>query len=247
MADGWYALSERVGRDASKEYLQQHGIIKGQESIYPPRAAKMDPMRMTMIMTNPRGGHSPQGHSATAAPQRPLKIIQRDLANTGIRPEEMGKIFTADDFDHARLTRHVEDAYSVYNCLSTCSVWATFGYTNVKILAEAYSALTGIKITPEKLKERGEKIINLYKLLNVREGLSRKDDIPPEAMLRPIQTPDGEQKLTDYYRTKAYTREDLEKLLDDYYADRGWDIRTGIPTQEKLNALTLKGFIGDLP
>lgn len=247
MADGWFSLSNLVGRDASRDYLQQHGIVKGQESIYPPRAAKMDPMRITMAMTNPRGGHSPQGHSATAAPERPLRIIKRDAANTGISKEDLDKIFTEEDFDHARLTRHIEDAYSVYNCLSTCSVWATYGYTNVKTLAAVYSALTGIEISPEKLKEKGEKIINLYKLLNVREGFDRKDDIPPEVLFKPIQTPDGEQRLTDYYRRKAYRREDLEKLLDDYYEDRGWDIKTGIPTKEKLNTLSLKEFAKELP
>ena len=247
MADGWFALSKYVGKDATKDYLQQHGIVKGEESIYPPRAAKMDPMRITMLMTNPRGGHSPQGHSATAAPVRPLNIVRRDAANTGIAESELKKIFTEDDFDHARLTRHIEDAYAVYNCLSTCSVWATFGYTNVKALAEAYSALTGIEVTPEKLKAIGEKVINLYKLLNVREGFRREHDTPPDVILKPIQTPDGEQALTDYYRKKIYTRDDLEKLLDAYYEDRGWDIKRGIPRKEKLIELSLKEFVKDLP
>lgn len=247
MADGWFALSDLVGKDARKDYLQQHGIAKGTESIYPARAAKMDPMRITMTMTNPRGGHSPQGHSATAAPLRPLKLIKKDAANTGISDETMNKIFTDDDFDHALLTRHIEDAYSVYNMMGACSVWATLGFTTVKTLAEAYSALTGIEINPEKLKEKGEKIINLYKLLNVREGFRRKDDFPAEILLEPIQTPDGEQRLTDYYRKKSFTQEDLEKLLDAYYEDRGWDIESGIPTREKLSSLGLKEFIKDVP
>ena len=116
-----------------------------------------------------------------------------------------------------------------------------------KTLAEAYSALTGIEITPQELKAKGEKIINLYKLLNVREGFSRRDDMPPKALLKPIQTPDGEQALTDYYRTRVYTRDDLEKLLDEYYKDRGWNVKTGIPTKKKLNSLSLKEFTKDLP
>jgi len=247
MADGWFALSNLVGKDAKRDYLQQHGIAKGAESIYPARAAKMDPMRITMTMTNPRGGHSPQGHSATAAPQRPLKLIRKDVANTGISEETANKIFSDNDFDHARLTRHIEDAYSVYNMMSACSVWATLGFTTVKTLAEAYSALTGVEISPEQLKEKGEKIINLYKLLNVREGFRRKDDLPAEMLLHPIQTPDGEQSLTDYYRKKSFTREDLERLLDSYYEDRGWDIKSGIPTTEKFRALGLGEFIKDLP
>jgi aldehyde:ferredoxin oxidoreductase len=66
-------------------------------------------------------------------------------------------------------------------------------------------------------------------------------------LLHPIQTPDGEQSLTDYYRKKSFTREDLERLLDSYYEDRGWDIKSGIPTTEKFRALGLGEFIKDLP
>jgi aldehyde:ferredoxin oxidoreductase len=242
MADGWFALSNLVGRNATEDYAQQHGISKGQESIYPPRAAKMDPMRITGVMTNPFGGHTPQGHSASAAPERPIKILRRDAANTGMSEDELNRTFTKDNFDHGRLTKHIEDAYSVYNCLGVCSVWATFGYTTVEILAEAYSALTGIETTARELKEKGEKIINLYKMLNVREGFDRKDDIPPKALLKPIQTPDGEQALTDYYRTKVYTSADLEEILDEYYQERGWDIKKGIPTVEKLCELGLQDF-----
>ncbi len=247
MADGWFALSELVGRDATEDYLQQHGIAKGQETIYPARAAKMDPMRITGTMTNPRGGQTPQGHSATAAPERPLKVLRKDVANTGISDKELDSIFTEDNFHHGRLTRHIEDAYGVFNSLGTCTVWVTFGYTTIKTLAEAYSALTGVEITAQELKAKGEKIMNLYKLLNVREGFSRTDDMPPKVLLKPIQTPDGEQALTDYYRTRVYTRDDLEKLLDEYYEDRGWNVKAGIPTKEKLNSLSLKEFAKDLP
>lgn len=242
MADGWYALSRFLGKDATLNYHQQHGISKGQESIYPPRASKMDPMRITAVMTNPRGGHTPHGHSATAAPERPLKAIKKDAENTGMSENELNETFSENDFDHARLTRHIEDAFAVYNSLSVCSVWATFGFTNVVTLAEAYSALTGVEITPRELKEKGEKIVNFYKLLNVREGFDRKNDIPPKALLKPIKTPDGNQHLMDYYRTKNYSENDLDKILDDYYADRGWEIERGIPTIKKLRSLKLDEF-----
>ncbi|MFH1481889.1 MAG: aldehyde ferredoxin oxidoreductase C-terminal domain-containing protein [Pseudomonadota bacterium] len=247
MADGWFALSEFVGKDATKDYIQAHAIAKGQESIYPPRAAKLDPMRITMIMTNPRGGQSPQGHSATTAPLRPVKAVKRDAVNTGMSEEDLGKTFSEDNFDHARLTRHIEDAYGVYNALGVCSVYATFGWTNIKVLAEAYSALTGIETSPEELKKKGERIMNLYKILNVREGFTRKEDSPPEAIFTPIQTPEGEQRLEDYYRKKAYTKEDCERLLDTYYEDRGWDVKTGIPTREKLKDLGLEEFAEAIP
>jgi aldehyde:ferredoxin oxidoreductase len=193
-------------------------------------------------MTNPRGGQSPQGHSIIAVPLRPLKAIKRDLSNAGLSDEEFERIFSEDDFDHALLTRHIEDAYGVYNALGVCSVYATFGWTNVKVLAEGYSALTGIETSPDELKKNGERIMNLYKLLNVREGFTRKDDRPPEAVFTPIETPEGTQRLEDYYRKKSYSMEDCEKLLDEYYESRGWDLEKGVPTEEKLKDLDLEKF-----
>jgi len=43
----------------------------------------------------------------------------------------------------------------------------------------------------------------------------------------------------DYYRTRYITREDVIKLLDDYYETRGWDVEKGIPTQASLKKLGL--------
>jgi aldehyde:ferredoxin oxidoreductase len=34
-------------------------------------------------------------------------------------------------------------------------------------------------------------------------------------------------------------REEYDKLLDEYYEARGWDIKTGEPTPEKLTSLGL--------
>lgn len=242
MADGWFALSRFVGRDGTEDYIFGNQVAKGNECIYPAKASKLDAMRITMLMTNPRGGQSPQGHSVIAVPLRPLKAIKRDLSNAGLSKEEFEKIFSEDDFDHALLTRHIEDAYGVYNALGVCTVYATFGWTNVKVLAEAYSALTGIETNPEELKKKGERIMNFYKLLNVREGFTRVDDRPPKAVFKPIQTPEGLQQLEDYYRKKAYSMEDCERLLDDYYQSRGWDIKKGIPTRDKLKDLNLEEF-----
>jgi len=36
------------------------------------------------------------------------------------------------------------------------------------------------------------------------------------------------------------TREDVEKMFDEYYADRGWDVKKGVPTREKLIELGLE-------
>jgi aldehyde:ferredoxin oxidoreductase len=84
-------------------------------------------------------------------------------------------------------------------------------------------------------------------MLNVREGFSRKDDRPPEKWFEPMRGPNGKEfLLMDYYKTKILSRTDIEKWLDDYYKERGWDTKRGIPRKEKLTELELEELIPDL-
>ena len=46
--------------------------------------------------------------------------------------------------------------------------------------------------------------------------------------------------MTDYYRIRELSREDILLLLNDYYDERGWDVEKGIPTREKLIELGLQ-------
>ncbi|KPL06422.1 hypothetical protein AMJ86_08560 [bacterium SM23_57] len=41
------------------------------------------------------------------------------------------------------------------------------------------------------------------------------------------------------------SREDLDKMLDEYYTLRGWDVETGTPTQVKLIDLGL-AYVADM-
>ena len=40
------------------------------------------------------------------------------------------------------------------------------------------------------------------------------------------------------------TEEVLDRMLDDYYEERGWDKKSGLPTPEKLAELGLENFFG---
>ncbi len=245
MANGWFTLSEWVRRDAATEYMQGNGIAKGTSCIYPARAAKLDPMRFTMGITNPRGGHSAQGHSYTAVPLQPLSGVERDArVNIGVPEDAMGRIFTpvpyAGAFNPARLTKYTEDRYAYFGSLGNCTVWATFGFLSIDMLADLYSAVTGLETNREELRKAGERAYNLYKMLNVRQGFTRKDDVPPPTWFKPLMAPDVPMVLTDYYRIKRITPEDIEKLKDDYYDERGWSKEEGIPTKEKLIDLGLE-------
>src|SRR5712691_10688510 len=93
-------------------------------------------------------------------------------------------------------------------------------------------AVTGWDVTVEELELVGERIINLERLFNVREGVRRAQDVLPwRVMHEPI--PDGPS-------AGAYCPPDeLAAMLDEYYALRGWN-GEGIPTASRLATLDLR-------
>ncbi len=247
LAEGWFEASQWVGLDAEADYVEGSGIAKGTDCIYPARAARLDPQRFTMGVTSPRGGHSAQGASGASLPFTPIELIAEAAKRNSTSRYDMDRIFQPvpyyGDFNAARLTKHVEDFNFVLNSLGTCFIWGALRMYSLDSLAELYSIVTGMEMSAGELEVAGERIFNLYKVLNVREGFDRADDAFPEVWLKPLETPDGVQQLTDYYGKHVITAEDLEHLLDDYYDERGWDVEKGIPTREKLSDLGLEELL----
>ncbi len=241
LAEGWFETSRWMGRDARSDYVEGFGIAKGTDCIYPTRAAKLDPQRFTMGITSPRGGHSGQGISVASTPFMPIEFIMADAKLKGVSTNDMDRIFQPvsyyGNFNAARLTKHIEDFNFILNGLGVCQIWGPLGLFSIGNLAELYSASTGIEVSPDELKLAGERLFNLYKFLNMREGFGRADDAFPEVWLEPLETPDGVQTLTDYYREHVLTEDDISLLMDDYYDERGWDSKKGIPTKQKLAEL----------
>jgi aldehyde:ferredoxin oxidoreductase len=95
--------------------------------------------------------------------------------------------------------------------------------------AEMFTQATGVPVTPADLLKAGERIWNVEHLYNLREGFTRKDDSLPKRFL--------EQPMAEG-PTKGHVVE-LDKLLSDYYQQRGWDPEGKI-TPEKLEELGLK-------
>jgi aldehyde:ferredoxin oxidoreductase len=92
-------------------------------------------------------------------------------------------------------------------------------------------AVTGWDVTVEELERAGERIVNLERLFNVREGVRRPDDVLPwRVMHEPI--PDGPSA------GMYCPPEELGAMLDAYYGLRGWDV-DGVPTRARLAALGL--------
>lgn len=98
--------------------------------------------------------------------------------------------------------------------------------------ANLMEAVTGLTYTPEEVKKVGERVNNLARAFNVREGFSRADDTFPERLMtEPLKA--GNSK------GQVISRADLDQMLDEYYSLRGWDVETGKPTRSKLVDLGL--------
>jgi aldehyde:ferredoxin oxidoreductase len=127
-----------------------------------------------------------------------------------------------------------------------CLIYSVNQYFGLERLAELYSAATGIETDAYEIKKASERGWNIFKALNVREGLSRKDDKYPRKWMEPLKFKGGEIRMKDIYGIKEITEDDLEKALDDYYDEREWDVKTGKPNREILEELGLRDIADDL-
>jgi aldehyde:ferredoxin oxidoreductase len=92
------------------------------------------------------------------------------------------------------------------------------------------AAATGWDLEVPELELIGERIWNLERMFIVREGIRRRDDLPPARMFEPISNGPAKGEILNL--------EKFNQMLDEYYTLRGWD-QSGIPTKEKLLELGL--------
>jgi len=136
----------------------------------------------------------------------------------------------------AKAVKDIEDVYTIIDSLIICKFSRGTYYKEFEDLAKLYTLVTGWETTPDEMRLKGERINNLARVINIREGLGRKDDhLPYKVMHMPI--PDEGPSKGAYV-----TQEELDMMLDDYYEVRGWT-RDGIPTPEKLKALGMDDLI----
>lgn len=137
----------------------------------------------------------------------------------------------------ALMVRDGEHFCAVVDSLVTCkfgAIWPPVFY--FQDYAKMLTALTGIEYTEEKLRRIGERIFNLERAFNIREGITRKDDRLPERLLKD-PAPTGP--------CKGHVVE-LDYMLGEYYKLRGWDGKTGLIPGQKLRELGLQDVEGAL-
>jgi len=145
-----------------------------------------------------------------------------------VRAETQGKltpIYSAEG--RAKFVRETQDERAVCFSLVLCD----FAPLEVDCFVKLLNKAAGFNFTAEEYLKTGERIWNITRLFNVREGVTRKDDdLPVRLMEEPL--PDG------VARGQVITEKMLDDMLNEYYALRGWD-KNGIPTKEKLKELGL--------
>lgn len=131
-----------------------------------------------------------------------------------------------------KMVMGMEDQYALIDSLIVCKFSRGTYYKEYEDMARLYNLVTGFEMTAEDLRRAGERINNLGRLFNIREGLGRKDDtLPYKVMHLPIPD-EGPSKGA------MVTQDELDLLLDDYYEARGWT-KEGVPTKEKLEELEM--------
>lgn len=241
LAEGWVATAKEFGLDPARHTSH----IKGLSTRYDPRERGLGTMEFEELV-NPRGGHHQSGGSPSYNSGAPAEMFERHADRMGAPPEAVARIMdTPLGVNMARFTRYSEDWFSMFDSLGICIRSQNNRFYSADICARLFSTATGIEMDKTELMRAAERVWNLYRVLNWREGFTRKDDAPPDKWFEPLKAAGGEFEMKDYFQTKTLTREDIDCLLDDYYEERGWDPKTGCPTRETLEALGLRYVIDD--
>ncbi|MBA7570426.1 putative oxidoreductase YdhV [subsurface metagenome] len=171
---------------------------------------------------NPRGGdhlHSEIICQFGATPEH-VEIAQRVSGS----PEGAKPLTFA---GKARLVKYHEQVCCASDSLGICFFHTLSSHrVNPEIMADLFEAATGIPMSPDKLNNACEKMLNLERLFNIQEGLTREDDTLPRRAFE-------EEIASGPSKGLKLSAEAFNKLVEEYYELHGWD-SNGIPRKETL-------------
>jgi len=220
LADGVRAASQKLGFG---EEIAMH--IKGLEMIQAdPRGLKG--YGLGFVVASRGGDHlrSEPFIELSDDPKRGIELFGVPEATRRLEWKGKGK-----------LVSYFENWCAIIDALEVCKNIAE----NMEVLpfpkaAEVIHAATGVSMDAGAVARVGERIVNIERAFLVREGVTRKDDTMPSRFLHEPFT-NGNSKGSVF---------ELEPMLNEYYAERRWDLRTGIPNRQKLKQLDL-GYVAD--
>jgi aldehyde:ferredoxin oxidoreductase len=124
-----------------------------------------------------------------------------------------------------------QHARAMNDSLGICHFPNAFIGFKSETMKDLLNAAAGYNLSIEEFWKAAERIYNLERSFNVREGFDRKDDTIPA---RPFK----EALSVGAAKGKKLDPKKFDEALDKYYADRGWS-NNGVPTNAKLKDLGL--------
>ncbi|HSR10856.1 MAG TPA: aldehyde ferredoxin oxidoreductase C-terminal domain-containing protein, partial [Thermodesulfobacteriota bacterium] len=233
LAEGTLRAGRSIGKGAEQFAMQ----VKGSEmSAGDPRGM---PVRAVSYATSTRGSDH---------------LRSNPYVEELITPEEGKEFFgspeAADIFQgvkgKGRLLAWSENFVTIGDLLGLCKFAyyrsATFPYLRkkgVELATRFYNACNGTNLSQEEMLQAGERSFNIEKSFNVREGAWREKDTIPERFFK-------EGLVGGPNNGMVVDREKFDTILDEYYAARGWNEKTGLPKKETLKRLGLDDIAEDL-
>ncbi len=240
LADGTYWAAERIGKGAE---AFAHNNIKKHEQL-PLKLGMMNPLYFLMYCTGEKinitqiEGQFPQAPFASKeetedflkdwiqVPDEKFKQYFRDWENRGDHsiPHYPTVEMSCEIVDWMEKMHYIDDATGMCAGLSSFPLKPAYHMHN---WATILSAATGIDLDEAGLSQIAKRNRTLIRAFNVRRGLRRGDERPPE----------------DHWKKRFPELE--AKLLDEYYKFKGWN-NQGIPTKTSLHELAMDYVSEDL-
>ncbi|MEW6671702.1 MAG: aldehyde ferredoxin oxidoreductase N-terminal domain-containing protein [Thermodesulfobacteriota bacterium] len=233
LADGTYWAAKKIGNGAE---AYAHNNIKKHEQL-PLKLSMLNPIYFLMYATGEKinitqiEGQFPQAPWPTREEkeafvkdwfQVPDEKFKQYLLDWELRGEKSIPFYPTvqmccDIVDWQERMHYIDDALGMCAGLSSFPLKPPYHIHNYP---KFISAGAGIDMDEEKLTQAAKRYRTLVRAVNIRRGMRRKDEKPPE----------------NHWKKRF---PELEKeLLDTYYKFKGWDAE-GIPTQASLHELGL--------
>jgi len=223
-------LVEKISKGSGVGKLFENGVKRASENLY---AKKGDAACLRFAM-HVKGLELP-GYDPRAAQGMGLGYATSDRGACHLRAYTAGQELLGygggsnprRTEGKARLVIEKQNEKAVVDSSGIC-FYAFFAIT-LKEVRALLEAATGFEFGSSKnLEKVGERIYNLTRLFNVREGFRSRDDTLPERLLsEPMSSGPAKGLVVN-----------LGPMLKEYYQLRGWDDE-GVPTREKLVELGL--------
>jgi aldehyde:ferredoxin oxidoreductase len=161
-------------------------------------------------------GQEPGGYDPRALKGMGLAYATSDRGACHLRATiykaELSGVISPDQIEgKAELFIDFEDRHTLFDALIICRFFRDL--YPWEVLSLIVNATTGMELDKEQLQEIASNITNKAREFNLREGMTREDDILPKRFF--------EEKLRD--SGKILLKSDFQKMICDYYKLRAWE------------------------